>query len=854
MSAGSHLGQESDSNSEWQDLSNSDAKRVTIKSDSKSKLQQKSRPKRIRKTKIRSGLKLPRRLRDISANVQEEYRKLLNSDIANVATKNVFRNIQPLESSQIGLTLWAREEKEVFFDVLALKGRDDVNAIASAIGTKSEAEVQWYIDILQKGLREYHLKGKRQSLRGFRDFPAATELSEECCDALERAADALEFVQQKREERKGKKQYPDGWVLTKDVTESVKEHLAVNPDEEGRTFPSASLLQLTSWLDLSERIFMNPSPSQGREEENWQTMIPVGKSEHEPPSITRMAFDKFHLLTISITKRIVQTAIFFAMSRLRAMDGSGRYKPKGAVRGGDVRAALKNLNMTLDTRDYWINLARRHHLNVCRIEKKRKAQLDGPPLSYEEVEQQLSIPWKRSQVDLRTATSHKSDGFNIDDPGQLETDSFTFSEDESTTSNSDSDASDEKPSTNSNANDGLEDAEDFLPIDSSLHQQVLAQYTYERNQDIHAEASDKRESYYVEQSLWNILNLTPPSLSDPASLEVPRKPKKLRKTSHELVDWRDKFPLDYIPPEYEMYRGFVPEEEFERNKRRMEKAKRKKEEMKRAVIVEAEAERPGINVSGSKDFPKEEESPGDSSPEYEDDHSSEEDTEADLSTRKPSPELGLPADDPSSDDDEDASIESNEDSDEESEQDIQTMPPMKPDKAPPTDGSDNSSRSSETSNDSSEVSDEGSDEMRESENAGPTPEKQRANRFRTHEAEAYMASSPNGLAEIPGPSQSTHSVEDVQSRQRITTSPILGDESSIGNEQDSSDGDEEGETEKDENETDEDEEDEEEENETKENKKQEKDMEMGTPPPPPPPLPAWYQGDADDFSEYIPSD
>lgn len=128
-----------------------------------------------------------------------------------------------------------------------------------------------------------------------------------------------------------------------------------------RAIPEARLLQPEVMLALSREIFMNRSDDVPSPWPHWSHYISEVATE---PSIYRTAFNDFHRLVISVTKRLVQTAIVQATSRIRSQRSR---KEKGSyplVRSRDVRTAIDVLGMKRDGTERWRGVPRRCGLKV----------------------------------------------------------------------------------------------------------------------------------------------------------------------------------------------------------------------------------------------------------------------------------------------------------------------------------------------------------------------------------------------------------------------------------------------------------------------------------------------------------
>lgn len=126
--------------------------------------------------------------------------------------------------------------------------------------------------------------------------------------------------------------------------------------------PEAKLLQPQTMLTLSKHYFMNGSPDIPSPWPHWSEYASKLASE---PSIYRTAFNDFHRLAVSVTKRLVQTAVMQANSRLRAQ--RRRKDDKGLspfVKTRDVLTAIDILGLRRNGSERWKGVARRCNLRV----------------------------------------------------------------------------------------------------------------------------------------------------------------------------------------------------------------------------------------------------------------------------------------------------------------------------------------------------------------------------------------------------------------------------------------------------------------------------------------------------------
>ncbi|KAL8788789.1 MAG: hypothetical protein Q9213_001460 [Squamulea squamosa] len=411
----------------------------------------------------------------------------------------------PTTTTQAGICSWSPHEKNLLFKGIANYGQDNLSAISALIGSKSEPQVHVYVQSLKMASVKQYMYGKRQSLVGIADMPAAVEISEECCASLDQVADSLAMLQQRHEEHSEKERHCDLWKLDQDKAQWVERRLCES--EEGKAeirekLPAAELLKLEEMLKLSCNFFMNKVTDR---DNNWRSICSRG----ERPALLYTAFSDLYDIAVSITSRLIQTSLFFAMSRLRAAKSSN-YTPQQAVKHCDVLAALKVLQMKESPRDVWVPVARRYKLNVydqalCTSSKRRK-------LDYSEVERVLG----GYELLDKAKTKQKSGQDDDHDPSEgaiTETESV-FLEDTDT----DSYHSSIHSSTTTDHN---------APADK------IGKRTDEYLRYIDQQASKKEEAW-----LWKMLG------KDPPSMPLTEKPTKIenpgphRHDRNDLDDWR----------------------------------------------------------------------------------------------------------------------------------------------------------------------------------------------------------------------------------------------------------------------------------------------------------------------------
>ncbi|KAI0150423.1 hypothetical protein GGR57DRAFT_472735 [Xylariaceae sp. FL1272] len=315
-------------------------------------------------------------------NLNADYRALLNDDIRAFATgrtQDEAPENTELAPTQVGAVSWTAAEKASLFTALSCLGRGDIANIASRIGTKSELEVTQYLMLLSYADRQRRSdEGKRSRALKPSDIPAAVELSAECTVALEVAADALSLRQEAYEEDLERKRWDTRWLIHPALAQILElsfqnQSRLREPSEEPETpghgqrqgvmgksvenLPFLQLFPVRHWLRLSERIFMNSSVPDG----NWRAVT----DDNNPPAIRATAFEDFHALAVSVTKRLVLTTLFVAESRLRAKTlGNTGHHTRRLIRRYDVEAAAASLGMELNPRHFWAKCARRIRLDI----------------------------------------------------------------------------------------------------------------------------------------------------------------------------------------------------------------------------------------------------------------------------------------------------------------------------------------------------------------------------------------------------------------------------------------------------------------------------------------------------------
>ncbi|KAL4746168.1 hypothetical protein BDW72DRAFT_210635 [Aspergillus terricola var. indicus] len=439
----------------------------------------------------------------LSEDSIESYKKLLDRTFQEkpIAKEDNFN------TTQDGIVIWTPQEKRAFFELLDRKGRSGIREIATAIQSKSELEILEYIRLLQKGVRRQHFNDTHARTAILGDIPAAAEIRKGCCNALNDYAELLCLEEQRDEDRTGRAKHGGLWIIDEEMANKLEKTIAEdqkdlpNPSleiaahanetrhEKSPSIPNANdaatFFKLTNWILLSERLFMNLGGH--RLGDNWVNVA----FEGETPSMTADVLSDFYKIALTVTRRLVHATHFFASSRVRR-NGKASRPSATVIKASDVRRAARTFDMRTNASEYWIGVARRCSLEV--VDSRHRKRWNPIPLDYDEVEALLSQSLLPSEPYERTTPS---------------------------------------PSSRERSNSIISDVSlDSLAAESN------------DSEDEHAEALDQQQSSAEELSCWTALGRTPPESPNSqllnAEIRIPPKPPGKRKTTEELVDWRDR--------------------------------------------------------------------------------------------------------------------------------------------------------------------------------------------------------------------------------------------------------------------------------------------------------------------------
>ncbi|KAJ4425139.1 hypothetical protein N0V82_000194 [Gnomoniopsis sp. IMI 355080] len=471
-----------------------------------------------------------RPLKKTRQKLNRAYLDLLNQDIEHAASQGCPTDHETrdgravLPSSQIGLTFWTSTEKERFFEALGRLGRDNTAGIAERIHTKGEMEVRQYLKLLEDALDHRRQQNELDHL-GLEDFPAAMEISQECCQALDEVADNIAMKQERAEVAAEEHEFGRNWLVTSENCKNLE------AEAEDDTSKFAGIFRLKEWLSLQERFFMNAPTAEG----NWQTV------DGHVPSIRLTTLHDFHSLVLTLTKRLVAATHYMAMTRVRA-ERNYRQVIGEFVRIKDVQAAALSLGLATQ-KPPLTGCVGRLGLSVYRDPPKPDEDIDLEPMSVTDIEAALNIEGPRSVSRLR----HQVERIALSDDSSISSDSPMESEIESDQerddkSTSEDDDSQEEQDIKAEANEAILYSAIDPPQTKRDRQALYRRIKAEREQERYADAVDARKSYYEEIKMWEILGQQPPKhLIDPGAPSFGRRLNLSVDTGYSVGrDWRAK--------------------------------------------------------------------------------------------------------------------------------------------------------------------------------------------------------------------------------------------------------------------------------------------------------------------------
>ncbi|KAI7164341.1 hypothetical protein KC349_g741 [Hortaea werneckii] len=548
-----------------------------------------------------------------------QYRALLNVAIRDVQERT-YGNVAPLLPSYVGASFWTTDEKEAFFAALTRFDVSDVWRLSNAVRTKSETEIQLYLQLLQEGLTEVEATAKEKSDLPVSEIPAAFEVSEEFEECLNQEAQLLGAKVNEHDEERERSKYGDDWLIDEslaskiegDVEKNEKLKIEENDEEDSqeavspskRHLSSVELLHPHAFLTLSRALFMNAPAVSGI---SWHDFENGSLTD---PGIFHTAFDDFHSLVVNLTRRFVQAAIFQATTRLRTSGASrSKWAPKPEVTATDVQAVMNTLHKPASWQAYWAKVPRRLGLGVYTDSKDyrdgRPGTKVGVKLTYREVEAELGIEPSGIEDEAADDVSLNEDDYDSDEFTEMSDEGDRpYADDETNKLGPDDvDEDDEIPKfDNTEMKHELEE-HDEVQLTGNERKRALSPASFACAETEYLENLDQRASHTEEARLCDWLQISPParrSEMPEGQLTAPSLPRSERNPQS---NWRRR--MDY-QAEWEDFADGIPKSAFTEMQEHGEHGRKKRklvaERLKRKVEEErnppAELDSPSTNHSG----------------------------------------------------------------------------------------------------------------------------------------------------------------------------------------------------------------------------------------------------------------
>lgn len=482
-----------------------------------------------------------------------------------------------LVSTQLGAVLWEATEKARLFNAISRHGRHDLQAISNLIESKSEVEVKAYLDHLRERETEQQLFADQAKNISHAEIPAAVEVGPECESLLDQAAEALEAFQEQYDSAVGQRDHQlwlvdsvvaAEWDHKIDQLEAVR-HASdeETADEVERPPLSLGLFHLSRFLTLSERLFMN----QGHDgAETWHSLA----EERQRPAVTMNAFADLYNLIANFTRKLVQTSLFIAKSRIKS-SASLPHEPGRLVKSEDVSAALNVLDLKRNSMEFWAGVARRNGLSIVQGAHKKGIN-DHAIISYDEVEARLSVVTPAGPLSSTSSedSSHMQDTWSeVSDEDDNDTDerhSPILPADESMSSANASTSSEDASEVEEEEGDGEVQAR-HMPGDEpsvSIPRQNKSP-DLEQEQDEYLERLDQNARRQEEARLLQALGLEyKGKFEEDTTTGLGKRPRVPRKTLEESHGWSVLYQAEWERPG-----GILSAEAFEAAGSRIKKRK-----------------------------------------------------------------------------------------------------------------------------------------------------------------------------------------------------------------------------------------------------------------------------------------
>lgn len=491
---------------------------------------------------------LEKLLQQIRPDSLEAYTKLLAEVEKDHDTRNVHEDAELLNVTQDGAVVWTATEKEVLYNYLDRKSSNGIKEIAVAIGTKSELEVMEHLRIVQRTIRE-QLHQRRLRYITVAEIPSAVEINEECCAEQEKYSKYLALKDKIADENSNQDQYADYGRI------GEAEALALSDADIETPLPgdfqlAAGLFNLSNWVSMPRDLLMNF----GREleEDNWRK---IAQTEEDSPAVTAEAMMDLSAVTMSLTRRLVQSAIFMAESRLRT---SGHFSDQPRdIKVLDVKAAIDVLNLKRK-RPSFLEIARRNRISIAAFRPQRT--IASRPIGYSEAERILGYDDKNF---YRAAHALETERISNKDSSEVASEllgdgDITMDEDDEEDYEGDEEDVDEDVQEDTHRHTQTERTHPHSQNPEQLRSEIHDNQLAEDQEEEQADAHDLERSRQEELSLWAMFGkVPPPSLLVPIIQFIPRPEDDMRdvtddekedpahhgiserRTQEDVVDWRD---------------------------------------------------------------------------------------------------------------------------------------------------------------------------------------------------------------------------------------------------------------------------------------------------------------------------
>lgn len=487
---------------------------------------------RARKRKQRKNAKPEQRSQERERRKKKKWRKqqyvdLLN-DMKHEARARTYLGSQSRTSRftsgelQNGLTAWSDKERHIFAEELARNNLSHIETFEDLLSSKSPFEILAFQHMMMHASAKHDVHGRSVDLLRPENVPAASEISAECCDALDMAADHICKLEWRDDCGHEKARYGAHYLLTVDDAQHFEDRLADNrPDIGVGTVPpeqddldakpgainaavttAMNLLDLKMLLHLSRTLYAVTAREEGISERDASN---DENSCNGQPSIFASALIDFENLVRSVTRRLIGASIYQANTRLRANDHRDDRTSKLRVRSKDVIAAAEILHMPRNSLDYWQDAPRRLNLKVYKTVMDGKVRRNR----FLTTDEFLNLPrHKRSRKNK--AEGEGSESESESEENLVSTSGETGSCDEATAEMD-------------------EEEEAFDEVDHYITKH------------------DQKVSAREEQRLWKMMRQScPPAIANALEEEPSPAPKMTRKDPEDLADWRSR--CDYQSP------------------------------------------------------------------------------------------------------------------------------------------------------------------------------------------------------------------------------------------------------------------------------------------------------------------